>query len=86
MEGLFRVPGPAAYTDDLRKAFEEGEPSLLGVESVVTCVECRSRPSGVCEQEGGHCRSGQRSQGLLQRIENSPLSNRALQGVYWLHT
>ena len=24
MEGLFRVPGPAAYTDDLRKAFEEG--------------------------------------------------------------
>lgn len=24
MEGLFRVPGPAAYTDDLHKAFEEG--------------------------------------------------------------
>ena len=24
MEGLFRVPGPAAYTEDLRKAFEEG--------------------------------------------------------------
>ena len=24
MEGLFRVPGPAAYTDELRKGFEEG--------------------------------------------------------------
>ena len=24
MEGLFRVPGPAAYTEELRKAFEEG--------------------------------------------------------------
>ena len=24
MEGLFRVPGPAAYTDELRRAFEEG--------------------------------------------------------------
>lgn len=25
MEGLFRVPGPAAYTEELRKGFEEGE-------------------------------------------------------------
>ena len=24
MEGLFRVPGPAAYTEELRKGFEEG--------------------------------------------------------------
>lgn len=24
MEGLFRVPGPAAYTEDLIKGFEEG--------------------------------------------------------------
>ena len=23
-EGLFRVPGPAAYTEDLIKGFEEG--------------------------------------------------------------
>lgn len=25
MEGLFRVPGPAAYTEELAKGFEEGE-------------------------------------------------------------
>ena len=25
MEGLFRVPGPAAMLDELRAAFEEGE-------------------------------------------------------------
>ena len=25
MEGLFRVPGPAAYTDELRASFEEGQ-------------------------------------------------------------
>ena len=30
MEGLFRVPGPAAYTDELRKAFEEGMQSTPG--------------------------------------------------------
>lgn len=29
MEGLFRVPGPAAYTDELRKAFEEGKVSKI---------------------------------------------------------
>lgn len=28
MEGLFRVPGPAAYTEELRKAFEEGNMSV----------------------------------------------------------
>ena len=28
MEGLFRVPGPAAYTEELRKAFEEGRVGL----------------------------------------------------------
>ncbi|CAI8048570.1 SLIT-ROBO Rho GTPase-activating protein 3 [Geodia barretti] len=35
MEGLFRVPGPAAYTEDLRKAFEEGRDPLLYVSNKV---------------------------------------------------
>lgn len=26
MEGLFRVPGPAAVLEELRDAFEEGDP------------------------------------------------------------
>lgn len=32
VEGLFRVPGPAAYTDELRKGFEEGT-HLCGTEA-----------------------------------------------------
>jgi hypothetical protein len=35
MEGLFRVPGPAAYTEDLGKAFEEGRDPLLYVSNKV---------------------------------------------------
>jgi hypothetical protein len=36
MEGLFRVPGPAAYTEDLGKAFEEGEAYIILVSE---CLE-----------------------------------------------
>ena len=35
MEGLFRVPGPAALLDELRVAFEEGR--VLACTIYVTC-------------------------------------------------
>lgn len=36
MEGLFRVPGPAAVLEELRDAFEEGNDYLLILFCVVT--------------------------------------------------
>jgi len=42
MEGLFRVPGPAAYTDELRKGFEEG--SALWVGRVPLCSQVVPAP------------------------------------------
>ena len=44
-EGLFRVPGPAAYTEDLIKGFEEGMSMHVTCTSVV--FSCRGHWSAL---------------------------------------